>query len=83
MGVGIILEIDERGRITIPAEIRRLFKTKRFLVKLKGDYIQLKPVYDEKLEALKTFNEIKLVGDPRFINIDAAKAKHRVGGKKS
>ena len=82
VGVGIVVEVDDRGRITIPAEIRRLLKARKFLVSLRGEVIELKPIHDERLEALKMFNEIKLVGDPRFVNIDAAKAKHRIGGKK-
>jgi len=34
-GVGIIVEVDDRGRITIPVDIRRKLKSKRFLVSLK------------------------------------------------
>jgi len=82
MGVGIIVEVDGRGRITIPADIRHKLKSKKFLVSLKGNAIELRPVYNERLEALKRFNEIKLVGDPRFVNLDAAEAKHKVGGRK-
>jgi len=82
MGVGTIVEVDDRGRITIPADIRRKLKPKKFLVSVKESAIELRPVYDEKLEALKLFNEIKLVGDPRFVNLDAAEAKHKVGGRK-
>jgi len=80
--MGIIVEVDERGRVTIPAHIRRTLKAKKFLVGVKGDAIELRPVYDERLEALKRFSEIKLVGDPRFLSLNAAEAKHRVGGKK-
>jgi len=82
MGVGTIVEVDDRGRIAIPADIRRKLKPKKFLVSVKESAIELRPVYDEKLEALKLFNEIKLVGDPRFVNLDAAEAKHKVGGRK-
>ncbi|RLF05313.1 MAG: hypothetical protein DRJ60_05765 [Thermoprotei archaeon] len=82
VGVGTVVEVDDRGRVTIPAEIRRLLKTRKFLISFREGVIELKPVYDEKLEALRAFNEIKLIGDPRFAHIDAAKAKHRVGGKK-
>jgi hypothetical protein len=39
-------------------------------------------VHDEKLEALKRFNEIKLTGDPRLVNLDASEVKHKVSGKK-
>jgi AbrB family looped-hinge helix DNA binding protein len=82
MGVAIIVEVDERGRVTIPAHIRRTLKAKKFLVGVKEDAIELRPVYDERLEALKRFSEIKPVGDPGFLNLNAAEAKHRVGGKK-
>jgi len=80
--MGIIVEVDSRGRITIPAEVRRMLKARRYLVTLKGGAIELKPVYDEKLEALKALDEIKLIGDPNLASLDAAKIKHRVGGRK-
>jgi len=82
MGVGTIVEVDDKGRITIPADIRRKLKSKKFLVSVKEGAIELRPVYNEKLKALKLFNEIKLVGDPRFVNLDAAEVKHKVGGRK-
>ena len=82
VGMGTIVEMDERGRVTIPSDIRRALKTRRLAVSLKGNIIELRPVYDERLEALEKFNQIKLQGDPRLAELDAAEAKHRVGGRK-
>jgi len=80
--MGIIVEVDDRSRITIPANIRHKLKSKKFLVSVKEGAIELRPVYDERLEVLKRFNEVKLIGDPCFVNFDAAEAKHKVGGRK-
>ncbi|MGQ4915852.1 MAG: AbrB/MazE/SpoVT family DNA-binding domain-containing protein [Candidatus Asgardarchaeia archaeon] len=46
-----IVSLDNRGRITIPKEIRSKIKAKRFLVVLDGKNIVLIPVSD--IERLK------------------------------
>jgi len=80
--MGIIVKVDDISRITIPADIRRKLKSKKFLVSVREGAIELRLVYDERLEVLKRFNEIKLIGDPCFVNLDAAEAKHKIGGRK-
>jgi AbrB family looped-hinge helix DNA binding protein len=39
-----ILEIDDRGRITIPKEVRELLKSKRLKLKIEDGKIILEPV---------------------------------------
>ena len=39
-----VVEADEKGRILLPLELRRKFKTKRFVVTTKGDHLELKPL---------------------------------------
>jgi len=82
VGVGEVVEMDSKGRVTIPASIRGALKSRRLLVILKGGVVELRPVMDEKLEALREFSEVKLVGDPRLLRIDASEAKHRAGVRK-
>jgi AbrB family looped-hinge helix DNA binding protein len=44
MEMSAIVEADDKGRILIPAEIRRRFATKRFKVSAKGDRLELEPL---------------------------------------
>jgi AbrB family looped-hinge helix DNA binding protein len=44
MGKEFILEIDDRGRITIPKEVRELLKSKRLKLKIEDGKIILEPV---------------------------------------
>ncbi len=39
-----VVEADEKGRILLPAEIRRRLKTKRFKVTSKGNRVELEPL---------------------------------------
>ncbi len=82
MGMGKIVKLDDRGRITLPAEIRRLIRAEKFRVEVKDDTIVLEPVRDRGENLVKIFEEIKLVGAPDRVGIDASEAKHIVGGAK-
>ncbi|MCS7364960.1 MAG: division/cell wall cluster transcriptional repressor MraZ [archaeon GB-1867-035] len=44
----LTVSLDSRGRLTLPAEIRRHVKAKRFLVLLEGNCIKLIPLMDPK-----------------------------------
>ena len=46
-----IVEVDEKGRVLIPAEIRRKVRGRRFRVSTRGNVVELEPLAD--LEALK------------------------------
>ena len=46
-----IVELDEKGRVLIPAEIRRKIRSRRFRVSTRGDIVELQP--------LATLEEIK------------------------
>ncbi len=39
-----VVEADEKGRILLPAKIRRRLKTKRFKVTSKGNRVELEPL---------------------------------------
>ncbi len=42
--MSVVIEADEKGRILLPAEIRRRFKTRRFKVTPKGNRVELEPL---------------------------------------
>jgi AbrB family looped-hinge helix DNA binding protein len=42
--LSVVVETDEKGRILLPAEIRRRFATRRFKVTAKGDHLELEPL---------------------------------------
>ncbi|HUK49701.1 MAG TPA: hypothetical protein VLV18_01600 [Terriglobales bacterium] len=41
-----VVELDEKGRVLLPASLRRKLGVRRFEVKLVGDRIELLPVQD-------------------------------------
>ncbi len=82
MGVGEIVEMDSRGRITIPANIRKIIGKSKFRVELVGkDTIVLKAVKNKR-EIVKRISSIKLVGDKERASVDAATVKDFYGGVK-
>jgi bifunctional DNA-binding transcriptional regulator/antitoxin component of YhaV-PrlF toxin-antitoxin module len=42
--MSIVVEEDEKGRILLPLEIRRKFRTKRFKIVLKKEKLELEPL---------------------------------------
>jgi bifunctional DNA-binding transcriptional regulator/antitoxin component of YhaV-PrlF toxin-antitoxin module len=42
--MGIVVEEDEKGRILLPLEIRRKFRTKRFKLVEKKEKLELEPL---------------------------------------
>ncbi len=58
MGSGLIVSMDDRGRILIPKEIRGKVKTRLFTVELVEDTIVLKPIANEVLELAGRFKDL-------------------------
>jgi len=73
--------MDERGRVTLPAEIRKLLRGKVFEVELVDPNTVILRVANRR-NVVKEIESIKLTGDPRRKSGDASKAKHRYGGVK-
>jgi bifunctional DNA-binding transcriptional regulator/antitoxin component of YhaV-PrlF toxin-antitoxin module len=81
MGMGETASIDERGRITIPSEIRKTIGKKDFKIKLiDKDTIILEAV-NNKENIIKQIRKIRLSGDPELVRIDFSTVKDRYGGK--
>ena len=59
MGSGIIVSMDDHGRILIPANIRKKIKVKVFSLELRDDgSILLKPLVNEVLELAGKFKHL-------------------------
>ncbi|HEX9915530.1 MAG TPA: AbrB/MazE/SpoVT family DNA-binding domain-containing protein [Candidatus Bathyarchaeia archaeon] len=83
MGVGETVNVDDRGRILIPAEIRRKISNRAFSVEMADkDTIILRAVKDRGGLADRV-KSISLTGDADRANVDAAAVKDRYGGKRS
>jgi bifunctional DNA-binding transcriptional regulator/antitoxin component of YhaV-PrlF toxin-antitoxin module len=46
VGMSVVVESDERGRILLPSEMRRKFKTRRFKITAKKNHLVLEPLKD-------------------------------------
>ena len=80
MGVGETVNVDDRGRILIPADIRRKIGNRAFSVEMADkDTIILRAVKDQGALADRIRN-LSLTGDPDRANVDAAAVKDRYGG---
>ena len=82
VGVGETVEMDNKGRVTIPANIRKIVGKGKFRVELGGkDTIILKAIGDRH-ELVKEIASIKLAGDEERVAVDVATVKDFYGGIK-
>lgn len=51
MGISVVVEADDRGRILLPLEKYRKFKTKRFKITAEKNSMELEPL--KRVEELK------------------------------
>ena len=80
--MGEIIEMDNKGRVTIPANIRRMVGKTTFKIELLGkDTIVLRTIED-KHELVRKISNIKLTGDKGRASADAAIFKDFYGGVK-
>jgi bifunctional DNA-binding transcriptional regulator/antitoxin component of YhaV-PrlF toxin-antitoxin module len=59
MGMSVVVEADERGRILIPSEMRSKFKARRYKITAKKDHLELEPLQDVGALFLSFQNRIK------------------------
>lgn len=80
--MGEVVELDERGRLTIPSELRQMLRGPRVRVERGDDNtIVVRPEFDSEA-VLKNIRAIKLRGERRRAKYDASSAKDRYGGVK-
>jgi len=82
MGVGETVNFDEKGRVLIPAEIRKIIGGRAFSVEVVDkDTIILRAVRDRRDLANKV-KSLTLTGDPEKASADAASIKDFYGGRR-
>ena len=80
--MGEIVEMDCKGRITIPSKIRKIVGKTKFRIELMDrDTIILRTV-KEKNDVIKKILSLELLGDEERSSIDAASIKDLYGGIK-
>lgn len=82
MEVGETATLDDKGRITIPAEIRRVVGKRAFKVELAGKDTIVLRAFEDKRSLVKKVVDIKLAGDKQRALVDAATIKESHGGIK-
>lgn len=81
--MGETVEMDDRGRITIPANIRKMLGKTTFRIELIDKNTIILRVAESGQELVKKIQDIKLNGDERRASVDAASVKDFYGGIKS
>ncbi len=80
--MGEVVELDERGRLTIPSELRQMLRGPRVRVELGDDNtLVIRPEFDSEA-VLKNIRAIRLRGERRRAKYDASSVKDRYGGVK-
>lgn len=80
--MGEIVEVDSKGRITIPAEIRKVMGKKAFKVELSGSDTIVLRALEDRHALVKKVSNIKLMGDKEKAFVDASTIKDFYGGVK-
>jgi len=80
--VGETVRMDEKGRITIPAEIREVIGRKAFKVELADKDTVVLRAFEDRSTLVKKIANIRLVGDKDRASVDAATVKDLHGGTK-
>ena len=82
MGVGETASIDEKGRIIIPADIRKTIGKRTFNIQIADkDTIILKAV-ETRADLAKKIETIRLTGEKERTPIDFSTVKDEYGGKR-
>jgi len=80
--MGEVVELDERGRLTIPSELRQMLRGRRVRVE-RGDEntLVIRPEFDSEA-LLKNIRNIRLRGERNRAKYDASYMKDKFGGVK-
>ena len=80
--MGEVVELDDRGRVTIPSELRKTLPGTRVRVERGDDNtILIRPELSSEA-VLKAIKAVKLRGESRRAKYDASSVKDRYGGLK-
>jgi bifunctional DNA-binding transcriptional regulator/antitoxin component of YhaV-PrlF toxin-antitoxin module len=81
MGMGEKASIDERGRITIPSDIRKTLGKKKFKITLQDKDTIILKVIKNQTDIIEKIMNIQLTGDPEQTDTDFSSVKDRYSGK--
>ena len=79
--MGETVNLDEKGRIIIPAEVRRVVNKKAFKVEVVDKNTIILKAIENRSDLVKRVAKIRLKGDKERVNVDAASVKDLFGGK--
>lgn len=82
VGVGETVEMDDKGRITLPVGVRRIVGKSVFKVELADKETIILKVLENKSKLVEKVKDIRLTGDKKRIYVDAAAVKDYYGGGK-
>jgi DNA-binding transcriptional regulator/RsmH inhibitor MraZ len=82
VGVGDTVEMDDKGRITLPVGVRRIVGKSVFKVELADKETIILRVLENKSRLVEKVKDIRLTGDKKRIYVDASAAKDYYGGVK-
>lgn len=80
--MGETVKIDSKGRITLPASIRKVIGKSAFKVELAGRDTIILRVLENRNELVEKVKKIKLTGDRERAHVDVATVKDYYGGVK-
>ncbi|MBS7637686.1 hypothetical protein KEJ49_02180 [Candidatus Bathyarchaeota archaeon] len=79
VGVGERVDMDDKGRITIPFNIRRVVGKRSFRVELFDKDTIILRAFEDRGDLVKKIAGIRLVGDMERASVDAATIKDHYG----
>lgn len=77
--MGELVKMDDRGRITIPSDIRGVVGKRSFRVELLDKDTIVLRAYEDRSGLVKKIVEIRLVGEMERTSVDAAIIKDLYG----
>ncbi len=80
--MGDIAGMDEKGRVTIPAELRKVIGSKSFKAELMGRDAILLRVVEDKKKVIERIERMRLTGDRKRASVDFAYIRDEFGGIK-
>ena len=82
MGVGETVNIDEKGRIIIPAEIRKVIGKRTFSVEIADKNTIILRATGDRHDLAKRIDGIRLTGDKSRASADFSEVKDQYGGRR-
>jgi len=82
VGVGETVNIDEKGRIVIPAEIRKIIGNRKLSVEIADKDTIILRAAEGRSDLAKKIESLKLTGDMAKASIDFSDVKDLYGGKR-